>query len=653
MSDDSPYRILIADDEETISRSTSELLRKEGWDCKAVKNGEEATRLLEEQAFDVLVADYKMPGNEDLELLQASVEANGIPTIIITGYPTMNSAIASLKREAFDYLTKPLDMEYLIRRIREAAEHHRLKLSLERMGTHYRSFTEDILEKAFFGIILLDSRFRVAWINQAVERFLNVDRKDLNDLDIRHLIAEHIKHRFEHPEGFADRILATYEKNNRTELFEARLKTAPGKPERWLEHQSQPITQGPYAGGRIEFYRDITQRKKAEQAKLRIESKLQESQKLESLGVLAGGIAHDFNNLLSGILGGASLALMDLPPDSPAVDWLHKIEESTLRAADLCRQMLAYAGKGQLSVRSLDLSRLIREMGHLLETSVSKKTALVYDFAEGLPAIEADATQLRQVVLNLITNASEAIRHESGTVTVRTGLTECNRKTLIESYLGDELPEGSYVFLEVTDTGTGMDEKTREKIFNPFFTTKFTGRGLGLSAVLGIVRSHKGTIRVTSEAGKGSTFTVFFPALAPLVPDGLDALPRKRVRHGEGVVLVIDDEEIVRNITKSLLTNAGYQVLTARDGLEGLDLIRAHVDDLSAVLLDLTMPRMSGDEVFREIRTIRSNIPVILISGYNVKDAEKRFPADSLAGFIQKPFKPGELLDKITKAIRM
>ncbi|MCP4679165.1 MAG: PAS domain S-box protein [Deltaproteobacteria bacterium] len=258
---------------------------------------------------------------------------------------------------------------------------------------------------------------------------------------------------------------------------------------------------------------DITEQKRAEEERLRLETKVLRSQKLESLGVLAGGIAHDFNNLLMGILGNADLAAMNLVPETPAREYVHQIEIASKRAANLAKQMLAYSGKGRFVVLAINLQTLVEEMVHLLEVSISKKVVINYDFAGNVPSIEADATQIRQIVMNLVINASEAIGDHSGVISIRTGVMECDRNYLNDTCLDDNLPEGVYSYFEISDTGGGMDKETIAKIFDPFFTTKFTGRGLGLAAVLGIVRGHKGAVEIRSRSGKGTTFTVLFPAL--------------------------------------------------------------------------------------------------------------------------------------------
>ncbi len=275
----------------------------------------------------------------------------------------------------------------------------------------------------------------------------------------------------------------------------------------------------------LAIVRDITDRKKAEVERKNLESQIQHAQKLESLGVLAGGIAHDFNNLLTSVLGHADLALMKLSSESPAWEYVQQIQTATVRAADLTGQMLAYSGKGKFVVQALDLNRLIREMTHLLEVSISKSVILKYNFRPELPSIKADATQIRQVVMNLITNAAESIGKENGVVTVSTGVVEADRAYFLGAYLDENLPDGSYVYVEVTDTGAGMVESVKHRIFDPFFTTKFTGRGLGLAAVLGIARGHHGAIKILQRAWKRylvQSLVACFPPTCGHRPEHID-----------------------------------------------------------------------------------------------------------------------------------
>jgi PAS domain S-box-containing protein len=405
--------------------------------------------------------------------------------------------------------------------------------------------------------------------------------------------------------------------------------------------------------GAIEVARNITERKQAEEERRKLEEQMRHVQKLESLGVLAGGIAHDFNNLLMTVLGNAELALLELSPAAASRQNVQEIRRAAHRAAELCRQMLAYSGKGKFVVEKLNLSELVKEMAHMLEVSTSKKAILRYHFPENLPPVEADPTQLRQIIMNLITNASEAIGEESGIIRVSTGVLECDRAYLEGSYyLADNLAPGSYVFLEVTDTGNGMDAATREKIFDPFFTTKFTGRGLGLAAVLGIVRGHKGAIRVYSEPGKGSTFRILLPAVPGEADQvGLKSGVEEPAWQGRGTILLIDDEEAIRRLGQQMLERLGFEVLTAADGSEGVEVYRQHWDRIVCVILDLTMPQMGGEETMGELRQIREDLRIILSSGYDEQEVTQRFASKGLAGFIQKPYTLKRLREELQRVL--
>lgn len=397
--------------------------------------------------------------------------------------------------------------------------------------------------------------------------------------------------------------------------------------------------------------RDISERVASEKARKEIESRLQYSAKMESLGVLAGGIAHDFNNLLVGIMGSASLVATDVPEGSPAHNAIRLIEKSARRAADLTRQMLAYSGRGRFVVESVNLTQLVSEMAHLLEASISKKARLCYDYNQDLPHIEGDLTQIRQIVMNLIMNASDALEDKNGMIHIRTGTFEADREYFANTWMEDGQKPGDYVYLEVSDTGVGMAGETLERIFDPFYTTKSAGRGLGLAAVLGIVRGHKGFIKVYSEPNNGTTFRVGFPA-SDEKPHKMDTpTPPPMKWKGTGTILVIDDEPAIHTVLEVALTRAGFAVLKAHNGQEGLDVYRKHREEISVVILDMTMPIKSGDEVFREIRMVDKHVPVILMSGYSEVEATNKFTGKRLNGFIQKPFRPQEIIAKIREVI--
>jgi two-component system CheB/CheR fusion protein len=381
--------------------------------------------------------------------------------------------------------------------------------------------------------------------------------------------------------------------------------------------------------------RDVTEQRKTEAALL-------QAQKLESLGVLAGGIAHDFNNLLTGILGNASLVLDNVSPRDPDRPMLEDIVASSKRAAALTNQLLAYAGKGQFVITRFDLFELILEMLHLIEASIPKTVRLQFEPEPDLPLIEADASQIQQIVMNLVINAAEAIGAEGGTIRVSTGVAD--------TAAADSRKPGRSVSMEVRDSGSGMDEVTRAKIFDPFFTTKFTGRGLGLAAVSGIIRGHKGRIEVESVPGEGTTFRVFLPALAAdsvkteKVPSSPDL---QSTGAGRGAILVADDEGIIRRLTKAALEHRGYAVLLAENGIEAVTIFQQRAAEITGVLLDMTMPIMGGEEALRRIREIRPDVPVLVASGYSEIFTRERLGDTVNVSFIQKPYTVMQLAGKI------
>ena len=403
----------------------------------------------------------------------------------------------------------------------------------------------------------------------------------------------------------------------------------------------------------VVVFPDITERKREEERQHKLEAQVRHAQKLESLGVLAGGIAHDFNNLLMAILGNADLAMSDLPEDSPVRETLREIVNAARRAADLTRQMLAYSGKGTIVTGALSLNEVVREMGQMLDVSIAKRATLRQELADALPTIEADATQIRQVVMNLLTNASEAIEDPGGEVVVRTTTVDCDADRLRGLLLAEDLDVGPYVCLEVSDTGCGMDPETIGRIFDPFFTTKFAGRGLGMAAVQGIVRGHGGAIEVRSRPGQGTTFRLFFPVAA-----GGDILAARPDRgesrdewRGSGTVLLVDDEETVRAVGRAMLERAGFDVLEAEDGRQALERFREAADGIACVLLDLTMPRMDGERCLRELRAIRPDVRIVLTSGYTEQEVRSRLAGERPAGFLQKPYQRAQLIGVVRRAL--
>jgi len=524
----------------------------------------------------------------------------------------------------FVYAGMMLDNE--INNFSQLAEAHR---KLQDSETIYRS----LFEQSPDGIQLTDpSTTKPIYFNTAIHRQLGYTYNEYAQLSVKDYEA------IEDHEKIASRITTLQESGAIT--FESIYNTKQGTPLNvYVSLQTITISGQPLI---LAIVRDISDRKRNEQEQIDLERQLLHTQKLESLGVLAGGIAHDFNNILTAIIGNAELALMRLNPESPVIDNLHRIEKAASRAADLAKQMLAYSGKGKFIVEPIDINRLVEEMGHMLEVSISKKAIFRYNINRPLPSVNADATQLRQIIMNLVINASEAIGNKSGVIAVTTGCLECDGAYLKDVWLTDQIPEGLYVFLEVADTGCGMDKETLTKIFDPFFTTKFTGRGLGMAAVLGIIRGHKGAIKIYSEPGKGTSFKVLLPA-GNRPAELFNGSTRNDNWKGSGTALLVDDEETVRAIGCEMLREIGFDVLTASDGREAMEIFKQSRSNISVVILDLTMPHMDGEQCFRELRMIDPNVKVIMSSGFSENEVTQKFAGKGLAGFIQKPYKLSEL----------
>ncbi|MDA0321813.1 MAG: ATP-binding protein [Verrucomicrobia bacterium] len=403
--------------------------------------------------------------------------------------------------------------------------------------------------------------------------------------------------------------------------------------------------------GAVVLLRDISERKREEDERIQLEQQVAQRQRMESLGLLAGGIAHDFNNLLAGILGNADLVLADMPESAPYRDNCDEIVRSANRAAVLCREMLAYSGRGRIQIEALQINDIIDEMKQFFEIAAPEGTTITYALAGETPPIEGDLPQVRQILMNLVTNAADAFNGSSGALEISTGCMSCDEPFLSRCRFREASRPGTYAYLRVSDDGCGMDQDTQSKIFDPFFTTKFTGHGLGLACVQGIIRSHKGALDLTSRPGHGTVFTAFFPAtektVIPRLPPSEDDGWR-----GQGTVLVVDNEPAVVKLASRMITRLGFDPVCADGGQTAIELYRTRHSDLQLVLLDLSMPSISGHEVFLEMQRMDDTVPIILSSGYTHEDVASLFTNHSPAGFIQKPYQLNTLRGAVRQALQ-
>lgn len=499
-----------------------------------------------------------------------------------------------------------------------------------------------VFEGAGLGIVLGQVGTDILYTNPRLQQMLGYTDEEINRLGIRGIT---------HPDDFAaDYQLFQELMNGKRPSYQLE--------KRYLRKDGQimwcNLTVTAIAGPQptyVAMVEDITERRRAADERRLLEAKVQTTQRLQSLGVLTGGIAHDFNNLLTSILGNANLVLQD-PAVSPLTrDCVSEVETAARHAAGIVRQLLTYAGKARLVPEPLDLTVLVRDMTHLLAISISKKAVLHERFATHLPAIRADASQMRQVAMNLIMNASDALADKPGDITVTTGVMICDRTYFADAVAETAPPAGTYVFLEVTDTGCGMNSETQQRIFDPFFTTKATGHGLGLAAMLGIVRAHKGTIKLQTAPGHGTTFRILFPALDAAIKARPAAGATPAQWRGHGTILVADDQPAIRLLSQRVLEPVGFTVLVAEDGRGVIELFEAHAPAVVCVILDRTMPVLDGEQAMNDLRALNPALPVILTSGYGEDEIAAAYRGEKPTAFMQKPFTAGMLLDIVRQTL--
>ncbi len=534
-------------------------------------------------------------------------------------YPQLRQQLEAVKKNRTDLQEKSASLLQMVEKLNAV----RAKLSAS------EAQLRTILETSPDGIILITTDGTLLEANRAGLDMLETSSAKGAKPNIFTMIAEEFQDTFR---SFHECVIGGKQGTLEFEIVGAK------GTRRWIEARGAPLCHSTSDTLlHLDVMRDISERKKIEAEQRAFQTRLHQAQRLESLGVLAGGIAHDFNNILMVIMGQAEIVLDELSPSLPCRDNVFEIMTAAKRAADLCGQMLAYSGKTQFQPRYMSVDKLVEETLQMLKTSISKKAILHLNLAQSLPGTLGDPTQIRQVLMNMVINASDAIGEQDGNITITTGTVDCEEPFLADSYLLPVEKPGTYVYFDVSDTGCGMDQNTMEHLFEPFFTTKFLGRGLGMAAVMGIIKAHKGALSVHSEIGKGTTFKVLLPA-GGLPEDHGTEHDVNESWHGSGTVLLVDDEQAIRQVTTKQLKKLGMKVLTAEDGQQAVDTYREHASEIDLVLLDVTMPHMSGGEACQALRKISPDVCIVIASGYAEEDVASQFKGEDIAGFLQKPY---------------
>lgn len=645
--------ILIVEDDEIISELIQEIIHELGYSPVYIKNGHEAISWLRNNIPDLMVLDYALPDmNAAILISLLSHENENIPPFIIsTGMGDEFIAVDMMKRGARDYLVKnsqflsnlPLVINRIIRELDIEKRLYRtqgeLQESQERLRTLIDTIPDLICFKNKEGGILEANKFFLKLFDLKNEDYMYKNNYQLADLSPNY--KDYFLNQNETDEQTwlcksPYRIRETIKQNNNQEIVLDTIKI----PMFYNDGSRKGI---------IIVGRDISDILKNIAERKNIEEKALKSQKLESLGVLAGGIAHDFNNLLTVILGHTDLAIHFTNPDTNIYNSLKEIENSSKRAAELCQQMLAYSGKGKFFVQAINLNYALKNLNSMISSSINKKITIETDLNNRLPIIEGDSNQIQQLIINLLINASEAIGDKSGLIKIKTSFQYCDKNFIEKCIYNSEPNPAVYSYISIYDNGSGINEKLLDKIFEPFYSTKFTGRGLGLSAVLGIVKSHKGLINIDSVENNHTEISIYFPALDQNVNPEESQSDEILHFNLDGEILLVDDEVSILNTGKEILEYLGFNVIAIDDSNKALEFFRENHHKIIFSIIDLSMPIMDGYELLNAFNTIKSDNLALITSGYNEANAISRFDKSHKIAFLQKPYSLAEVSSKINE----
>ena len=637
-----PMTILVTDDNRDLADNIQDILRAKGYEAFAAYDAADALETCRNRAIDLAILDYKLPDMDGLELQKRLAEFSDADYIIVTAHASLQSAAESVTRDrVVGYEPKPLDMDRLLYFIQQVGERRRAENAQKKS----ESMTRTLLNVPLAAAVLLDTQGICLDANETfAERFGKTVPEVVGKLVWNLFPAEVAEQRKAHFRKVVEQKRQDRHEDQRQEV--------------WNDSILTPVLDD---AGNVEMVAvmsiDITERKKAEKERLEMERRILGLQRLESLGVMAAGIAHDFNNILMAVIGNIEMAIEDPQQSEFSRDCLKDAIKASKKATALVRQMLAYTGKKHFVIEPVDLNAIVEEIYGLLHSPLPAGAWLETRLARSLPPIMGDNSQLKQIILSMVTNAGEAMPEgKGGAVHLSTGVENCDEQrlqsTMAEIWMNYEAPlqEGHYVYLEVEDKGCGMGPEILQRIFEPFYTTKFMGRGLGLPAMMGIVRAHKGFIRVNSEPGKGTVMRVLFPSVETEENDEkTTSAPTATPMEAEGRVLVADDDVFVLKVVRRMLESAGYQTVVAADGAEAVELFKKHMDDIDFVVLDLSMPGTTGVEAFEKISGLGCRVPVILSSGYKEMEIKAEYADRGFSGFIQKPYEKKALVELLAR----